>query len=1068
VLNLDALLKTHLTTIRIKEELIMKQRILFIISIISTILYADGLDMEKLKGMQARSIGPAGMSGRVTAIDVVLANTDVMYVGTASGGLWKSESGGIKWEPIFDDQNAASIGDVAVDPTNPDVIWVGTGEGNPRNSQSAGFGVYKSNDGGQSWEFKGLGETRNIHRVLINPNNSNEVYIGAQGPAWGDSEHRGVYKTNDGGDTWEKILYIDEQTGIGELVMDPRNPDKLIANMWQFRRWPWFFKSGGSSSGMHITFDGGKTWTKRTDKDGLPKGDLGRMGIAISRSNPKIIYALIESKKNAFYKSEDGGFKWKKVSDKNIGGRPFYYAEIYVDPINENRIYNLHTYVTVSNDGAKTFESLMTAYGANGVHPDHHAFWGHPTNPNFIIEGNDGGLNISLDQGKTWRFIENLPLAQFYHINYDMDWPYNVYGGMQDNGSWRGPAYVWRAGGIRNAYWEELFFGDGFDVVPHPGNSRFGYAMSQQGNVGRYDLVTGHTQLIKPVHPKGEYLRYNWNAAIAQDPFDEDAIYYGSQYVHYSTDRGNNWEIISPDLTTNDPEKQKQHESGGLTYDATGAENFTTIIVIEPSPLDRNVIWVGTDDGNVQVTTDRGKTWKNVANKIYGAPKGSWIPQINASTFDKESAVVVINNYRRNDWNPYVYKTDNYGKSWKSIADEEDVWGYALSYVQDSIEPNLQFLGTEYGLYVTIDNANTWTKWTNGYPTVSTMDLKIHPREHDLVIGTFGRAAYILDDIRPLRAMAASKTNLMKKPLHLFEPPTAVMAINRQASGTRFEANAIFSGENRRGGAMLSFVFNPKKDKKSSEEGKKQKVKMEVLDDNGDVIRTIKHDVKQGLNRIYWGLRHKGVRSPNSRRAQQNGREPGGRSVLPGSYTVRLSARKDTTFQVVDVISDPRVGIKARNLERLIPIYERQMEITKSVTAMIDRIREAKKTVESVNKMLDLKKKKHKALKKTSKAITNSLDTLQHLIVNRRGLQGIVRSPDILSAKVGAIGRYLYSNITGPNDTHTYLLNYAESETEKVLEKVNAFFNDDWEEYQSNVEDADLSLFKDYKPIKIQ
>ena len=1046
----------------------MKQRILFIISIISTILYADGLDMEKLKGMQARSIGPAGMSGRVTAIDVVLANTDVMYVGTASGGLWKSESGGIKWEPIFDDQNAASIGDVAVDPTNPDVIWVGTGEGNPRNSQSAGFGVYKSNDGGQSWEFKGLGETRNIHRVLINPNNSNEVYIGAQGPAWGDSEHRGVYKTNDGGDTWEKILYIDEQTGIGELVMDPRNPDKLIANMWQFRRWPWFFKSGGSSSGMHITFDGGKTWTKRTDKDGLPKGDLGRMGIAISRSNPKIIYALIESKKNAFYKSEDGGFKWKKVSDKNIGGRPFYYAEIYVDPINENRIYNLHTYVTVSNDGAKTFESLMTAYGANGVHPDHHAFWGHPTNPNFIIEGNDGGLNISLDQGKTWRFIENLPLAQFYHINYDMDWPYNVYGGMQDNGSWRGPAYVWRAGGIRNAYWEELFFGDGFDVVPHPGNSRFGYAMSQQGNVGRYDLVTGHTQLIKPVHPKGEYLRYNWNAAIAQDPFDEDAIYYGSQYVHYSTDRGNNWEIISPDLTTNDPEKQKQHESGGLTYDATGAENFTTIIVIEPSPLDRNVIWVGTDDGNVQVTTDRGKTWKNVANKIYGAPKGSWIPQINASTFDKESAVVVINNYRRNDWNPYVYKTDNYGKSWKSIADEEDVWGYALSYVQDSIEPNLQFLGTEYGLYVTIDNANTWTKWTNGYPTVSTMDLKIHPREHDLVIGTFGRAAYILDDIRPLRAMAASKTNLMKKPLHLFEPPTAVMAINRQASGTRFEANAIFSGENRRGGAMLSFVFNPKKDKKSSEEGKKQKVKMEVLDDNGDVIRTIKHDVKQGLNRIYWGLRHKGVRSPNSRRAQQNGREPGGRSVLPGSYTVRLSARKDTTFQVVDVISDPRVGIKARNLERLIPIYERQMEITKSVTAMIDRIREAKKTVESVNKMLDLKKKKHKALKKTSKAITNSLDTLQHLIVNRRGLQGIVRSPDILSAKVGAIGRYLYSNITGPNDTHSYLLNYAESETEKVLEKVNAFFNDDWEEYQSNVEDADLSLFKDYKPIKIQ
>ena len=651
----------------------MKNRFLFILLILSSSLFADGLDMKKLKAMKARAIGPGGMSGRVTAIDVVLSNTDVIYVGTASGGLWKSESGGIKWEPIFDDQKAASIGDVTVDPNNPDVIWVGTGEGNPRNSQSAGFGVYKSIDGGKNWDFKGLGETRNIHRVLINPHNSDEVYVGAQGAAWGESEHRGVYKTTNGGDSWEKVLYIDEKTGIGELVMDPRNPDKLMANMWQFRRWPWYFKSGGPSSGLYVTHDGGENWTKRTGKDGLPKGELGKMGLAISPSNTKLIYALIESKKNALYKSEDGGSKWKKVADKNIGNRPFYYFEIYVDPVNENRIYNLHSTVTVSNDGGKTFSQLMTAYGANGVHPDHHAFWGHPTNPNFIMEGNDGGLNISYDRGKTWRFIENLPVAQFYHINYDMDWPYNVYGGMQDNGSWRGPAYVWRAGGIRNSYWEELFFGDGFDVVPHPGNSRYGYAMSQQGNVGRYDLVTGHTQLIKPVHPKGEKLRFNWNAAIAQDPFDEDAIYYGSQYVHYSTDRGNNWEIISPDLTTNDPEKQKQHESGGLTYDATGAENFTTILAIEPSSLNRNIIWVGTDDGNVQLTTDRGKTWNNVANKIHGAPEGSWVPQITASSYDPATAVVILNNYRRNDWAPYIFRTTNFGKSWKAVADEEDI-----------------------------------------------------------------------------------------------------------------------------------------------------------------------------------------------------------------------------------------------------------------------------------------------------------------------------------------------------------------------------------------------------------
>jgi|TARA_B110000196_G_scaffold79662_1_gene68399 photosystem II stability/assembly factor-like uncharacterized protein len=1058
----------------------MKRNILFILVLISAILSADGLDMKKFKGMKARSIGPSGMSGRVTAIDVVLSNTDVIYVGTASGGLWKSESGGIKWEPIFDDQKAASIGDVTVDPTNPDVIWVGTGEGNPRNSQSAGFGVYKSIDGGKSWDFKGLGETRNIHRVLINPHNPDEVYVGAQGPAWGETEHRGVYKTTNGGDSWEKILYIDKKTGIGELVLDPRNPDKLIANMWQFRRWPWFFKSGGPSSGMHITFDGGKTWKKRTDKDGLPKGDLGRMGIAIAPSNPKLIYALIESKKNALYKSEDGGFKWEKVSDKNIGGRPFYYAEIYVDPVNENRIYNLHTYVTVSNDGGKTFGSLMTAYGANGVHPDHHAFWGHPTNPNFIIEGNDGGLNFSMDRGKTWRFVENLPLAQFYHINYDMDWPYNVYGGMQDNGSWRGPAYIWRSGGIRNSYWDELAFGDGFDVVPHPGNSRFGYAMSQQGNVSRYDLITGHQQMIRPVHPNGEYLRFNWNAAIAQDPFDENAIFFGSQYVHYSTDRGNNWDIISPDLTTNDPEKQKQHESGGLTFDATGAENYTTILAIEPSSLDRNVIWVGTDDGNVQLTTDRGKTWNNLAKKIHGAPVGSWVTQINASKYDPAEAVIVINNYRRNDWKPYVFKTNNYGKSWKSIANEEDLWGHALSFVQDPIEPNLQFLGTEYGLYVTLDNAKTWTKWTSGYPTVSTMDLKIHPREHDLVIGTFGRAAYILDDIRPLREMASTKKDLMKKRLHFFEPPTAVMAINRQASGTRFEANAIFAGKNRGRGAMLTLVFNPdkkkkdkpkkdKEDKKEKPGSKKEKITMEVLDEDGNVIRTVKHNVEAGINRVYWGLRRKGVRSPNAPKpTKPDAKEPGGPPVLPGEYTIRLSHGKDTTSQVVNVILDPRVGINTRNLERLQPIYERQMEITASVTKAMDRIRESKKIVESVNKMLDVKKNKsHKTLQNNGKSMTDSLKVLEELIVNKKGLQGIVRSPKILSGKIRALNRYLYSNLTGPNKSHDYLLDYSEAETEKVLDQVNQFYKEEWPKYQTAVENENLSLFKEFTLIKI-
>ncbi len=419
--------------------------------------------VERLEKMSVRSIGPAGMSGRVTTIDVVRDDPSTIYIGTASGGLWKSTSGGTSWEPIFDDQASLSIGAVAIAPSNSDVLWVGTGEGNPRNSQSAGRGLFRSMDGGQNWDFMGLPNSRNIHRILIDPRDENTVYVGAQGPAWGESAERGVYKTTDGGATWDRILYVNDSTGVADMVMDPENPNKILVAMWQFKRWPWFFKSGGDGSGLYVTYDGGAIWEERTDEDGLPKGELGRMGLAIAPGKTNVIYALIESKKNALYRSNDGGFSWKKVSDKNIGNRPFYYADLYVDPSNENRIYNLYSVVSQSDDGGKSFRVIMPYWGA-GVHPDHHAWYIHPDDPNFMINGNDGGMAITRDGGENWRFVENLPLAQYYHINVDNDIPYNVYGGMQDNGSWKGPGYVWKSGGIRNAYWQELYFGDGFDV----------------------------------------------------------------------------------------------------------------------------------------------------------------------------------------------------------------------------------------------------------------------------------------------------------------------------------------------------------------------------------------------------------------------------------------------------------------------------------------------------------------------------------------------------------------------------------------------------------------------------
>ncbi|MDZ7331992.1 MAG: hypothetical protein ONB31_08430 [candidate division KSB1 bacterium] len=1044
-------------------------------------------DPELFAGMKARSIGPAGMSGRIGTIEAVASNPNIIYVGSATGGVWKSINGGITWKPIFDDQPASSIGAVAVFQANPSIVWVGTGEGNPRNSVGVGNGIYKSLNAGDSWVFLGLEKTEKIHRVVLHPSNSEVAYVAALGTTWGENPERGVFKTTDGGKSWQKILFVDERTGCADLVMDPSNPNKLFAAMWEHRRWPWFFKSGGPGSGLYLTYDGGETWQKITSKDGLPEGELGRIGVAIAKSNPEVVYALVEAKKSALCRSDDGGKNWKIVNQSpNVNPRPFYYADIRVDPQNENRVYSLHTNLVVSEDGGKTFERIRSR-----IHSDHHALWIHPDNGNFMIDGNDGGVAISYDRGQTWRFVENLPLAQYYHINIDMELPYNVYGGMQDNGSWCGPSDVWETGGIRNYHWEEVGFGDGFATLSDPHDPVIGYSMSQGGYLTRFNRITGERKDIRPAAPDGIELRFNWNAAIAIDPFEPNTVYYGSQFVHKSTDRGDSWQIISPDLTTNDPEKQRQIESGGLTYDVTHAENHCTILTIAPSPVQRGAIWVGTDDGNVQVTRDGGKNWENVVKNIPDLPANTWCPHIEPSKFDAGTAYVVFDDHQRSNWTTYIYKTENFGKKWESLTKNDPTasraknsperWGFVHVIEQDPVNKNLLYLGTEFGLFISFDDGKNWMKWKHGVPTVPVRALIVHPREHDLVIGTHGRAAFILDDVRPLRSISKS---IIERPLHIFEVPTAYQHTIRPAAGYHFPADAMFSGEGRPYGAMISYYLIPpdktdnraetqepseQKDASAEEQqrAKEPTITIEILDSTQQVIRKFDGPMKKGINRAWWDLRRDGWQMP-SITGRARGFAPAGPEVLPGTYYVKIKLGNNEAIEKFQVLPDPRVSIPmAERLEKYQTLLHVGQRI-EVVTEAVERIRKVEKSVDLVLEKINEDKEAPatKELKTAANELKKRLKQVLHLFVDDATKQGITRQENV-SRKLWYVSNSLTSSWEKPTDSQMMYLHQAEEAMQKALDQFNQLFEKDVADFQLKLKQANFSIFPTVEPLNM-
>ena len=855
------------------------------------------IDLNDYYGdMTARQIGPAVMSGRISDMENHPSDPMIIYAGTAGGGVWKSNNAGTTFLPIFDD-HPQSIGAVELDPNDPDnIIYVGTGEPWPRNSVSIGDGIYKSTDGGKSWNNIGLKNSERISDVIVNPNNSNEVYVGVLGALWSDNEERGVFKSTDAGETWEKILYINESTGSADLTLDPNDPNIIYASMWEFRRGPWFFESGGQNSALYKSIDAGNTWKKI--HNGFPNGKLGRLAIAVAKTNSDILYTVIEAERNkdkGLYKSFNGGESWEQVNnDFGITVRPFYFSRIVVDPKNEDIVLKAGLYGSISKDGGKTFQDL------GFMHADIHDMVFDINNSDILYVGTDGGVYRSWDKGVTMEIVENLPLSQFYHVTVDNSEPYNVYGGLQDNGSWYGPSFA--PGGISAKHWNPVGQGDGFRVYKHPTKNIIYSEMQGAENVWRYDVDNGRVKTIQPLEVEGyEKYRFNWNTPISTSFHKPDRFFIGSQYLHMSDDMGDTWNIISPDLTTNDKSKQTQAESGGLSMDNSGAENHTTIFTIAESPIDENVIWVGTDDGNVQLTVNGGKSWKNLISNLDGVPENTWVYHIEPSIHDVGTAYVVFDGHTTGDMKPYAFKTDDFGLNWKNIISANDVYGFARSIQEDYENPNLLFLGTEFGLYVSINGGASWNKFENNVPPVAIHHIELQKNTNDLVLGTHGRGIIIVDDISPLREI--NQESLSEK-LYFFENNKYVKS-DLSGFADSFGRETQFFGANSSLNAQIKYLL-PKRHTFG-------KMTMDILDKNGNLVTKLSPGKSKGMNFVTWNFRMKQPKVAKGKTLARGGLTSP--RVKEGEYTLLINKGKDTFTKSIFVEDDPNTDLNSRDKE---------------------------------------------------------------------------------------------------------------------------------------------------------
>jgi photosystem II stability/assembly factor-like uncharacterized protein len=1032
-----------------------------------------------LKNLQWRAIGPAIMGGRIDDIAVVEGNASTFYVGVATGGVWKTTNAGTTFDPIFDEQSNTSIGDICIAPSDPNIVWVGTGEPNNRQSSSWGDGIYRSLDGGQTWQNMGLKDSKHIGRVLIDPRNPSTVYVAVLGHLWGPNRERGVYKTTDAGKTWTQSLFVNEDTGVTDIAMDPGSSGTLYAAAYQRRRTPWGFNGGGPGSSIYKTIDGGASWTKLT-RD-LPDGITGRIGLDIYRADPSIVYAIIENARSGgVFRSEDRGATWKKMSDVN--SRPMYYSQIRIDPNNDQRIWQLAANMFTSDDGGKTWNTNVVTR----IHGDYHGLWINPANSNHMIAGSDGGIHQSYDRGRSWDFINTIPLGQFYEISLDNQKPYMVYGGLQDNGSWAGPSGTLNTEGITNDEWFRTGGGDGFYSVVDVSDPGIIYVESQDGNVARLELKTSERRNIRPEPPAGEKpYRFDWNSPIVISPHNNRTIYFGGNRVFRSTDRGDTW-TRSEDLSK-DQDRDKFQIMGvlpdrNMLSRHDGVQTFGQVVTLAESPMKEGLLYAGTDDGNLQVSRDAGKTWKNITEKVPGVPKNTFVSRVVPSRFAEGAVYVTFDGHRADDYNTYVFVSNDFGESWKSLKNDLPAGVTCRVIREHPRNQNLLFLGTEFGAFASLDRGGHWTRLKGNLPMVRVDDIQIHPRDNDLVLGTHGRSVWVLDNITALEKMSDA---VMSSDLAVFDAPAAVAfrIYNRKGN----VGHKWFSTPNPPYGAMIDYYL------RAAPSGN---VRITITDKSGKTVRELAGTKEAGVNRVVWDLRlggagqagpgfgggaggggrgggggaggrggggggrggppqaptAEGAATPEPQAAAPQfgggggggGFGGGGRGprVPPGEYTVKVSAAGKDATATIRVQEDPRIQISEADRAKWTDAVMKAYELQRSAAAAQRAVQNLRTQITSVQDSLRRTPNVSKEVNDAVKSVADQVDDVQRKIVqafDNSGSAGppLPGTPRPILQRIGQLFNGLDSYTATPTADQSAKLAELSSEMKALVEQVN-------------------------------